>query len=150
MSTLEYEDIEVGFTHRFGRYVVPRDEIVEFARKWDPQPFHLDEEAGRRSIFGGITACAAHNFAIQSKLSNENPRPMALVAGLGLEEMRLVAPVRPDDTLCLETTVLAKRRSASRPDCGIVTNRIRLLNQDDEVVMEQRGKIMVRCRNGRG
>jgi acyl dehydratase len=152
VKKIYYEDIEIGYNHRFGSYTVTRDEIVSFAAKWDPQPFHLDEQAGKESVFGGITASGAHIFAIQSLLSHSDPKPHAVLAGLGLEEMRLITPVRPDDVLSIETTVLDKRPSSSKPDRGIITKRYCIVNHRDEIVMEQVVKVLV-CRltsNGSG
>lgn len=128
MKKLYYEDIEVGFKLRFGYYRVTHGEIVSFAEKWDPQPFHLDELAGRESVFGSIIACAAHIFAIKNQLRTSNPTPYAYLAGLGVDEMRLITPVRPDDVLSLEAEVINKRPSSKNSDRGIVTTRYRLMN----------------------
>ena len=146
-EVLFFEDIVVGTSYRYGEYHVTREEIIEFATKWDPQPFHLDDEAGAASIFGELTGCAAHSFAIQSVLTNHhNPTPFALQAGLGTEYLRFVNPLRVDDIVSARMRFVDKRRSKSRPGSGIVTTEQALVNQRDEVVTESRGSALIRCR----
>jgi acyl dehydratase len=146
MTKLYYEDIEIGHSLRFGSYHVTLEEIISFATKWDPQPFHIDEQAGKESVFGSITACGAHTIAIQSLLLIQNPNPYALLAGLGSEEMNLITPVIPGDVLSTKTIALEKRLSQSKPDRGILTNRMSVINQCDEVVIDQTAKILIACR----
>ena len=94
-AELYLEDLEEGWSQSAGAYRVEREEILEFAAKWDPQPWHVDEAAAEASMFGGLTACAAHTMAIQSRLTHELPTRMATIAGLGNDGMELTAPVRP-------------------------------------------------------
>src|SRR6185369_12297534 len=136
MSSLFFEEAEVGGSRAAGPYVVSKDEIIEFARKYDPQPFYVDEEAAARSMFAGLTASGAHTFAIVISLLSKTEPSLRVLAGLGWDELRLPVPVRPGDQLDLEVVVLEKRESKSSPDRGIVRNQMRLRNQKRETVLQ--------------
>jgi len=138
-----YEDVVIGEPRQEGKYQLDRDEVIEFARKWDPQPWHLDDEAAAKTLFGRISACYSHVFAILSKLTNEREGALAVVAGLGFEEMYMAKPAYPGDVLQLESECLDKRVSRSRPDRGIVTTRFSLRNQHGDEVLRGRGRAMV-------
>lgn len=130
-----------------GWYAVEREEIVEYARRWDPFAFHLDEEAGRASIFGGLAACASHIFAISSLLSHDLPGgPFALIAGLGGDGLELLAPVRAGTRLRLVRRLLAARRSSSRPGAGVVRFEDHLVTPEGERVFRTAGSVLVECR----
>jgi acyl dehydratase len=144
MAPTCFEDVELGVTRPAdGEFEVTREEIVAFAGRWDPQPFHLDEAAGAESVLGGLTACFAHVFAIQSRLASQQQDQLALLAGLGFEEARMTRPVRPGDCLRLEVEHVEKRESRSKPDRGIVSSVFTLMNQRGERVMTMRGRAMV-------
>ena len=116
-----FEDVRVGDTERFGRYEVTREEIVEYARQFDPQPFHLDEEAARQSMFGGLIASGWHTGAMLIRMLNDHSIPRAATTGaLGFDELKWREPVRPGDVLTVETRVLEKTESRSRPEIGVV------------------------------
>ncbi|TNE49714.1 MAG: MaoC family dehydratase, partial [Sphingomonadales bacterium] len=135
---LYFEDIEVGTKHAFGRYEVTRDEVLEFAGKYDPQPFHLDDEAASKTHFGRLSASGWHTCAMTMAMLVENMKGQR-TAGLGspgLDELKWKRPVYPGDTLRVETEIIEKRRSQSRPEMGLTKNRIKVFNQDDQVVME--------------
>ena len=137
MNILYFEEAEIGKSRTAGPYLVSKDEIIEFAKKYDPQPFHINEEAAARSVFAGLTASAAHTFAILiSLLSKTEPYSLRVLAGLGWDELRLPIPVRAGDELNLEVAVLEKRESKSNSDRGIVRNQIHLRNQNREVVLQ--------------
>ena len=143
MTLLYFEDLNVGDSRKAGPYRVTRDEIIQFARQYDPQPRHLDEEAAARSIFAGLSASSAHTFSIFILLTTRfQPRPHVL-AGMGWDELRLPNAVRPDDELDLESTVLEKRESRSKPDRGIVRNQVHLRNQKRELVLQCVSSILV-------
>ncbi|MBW2417878.1 MAG: MaoC family dehydratase [Deltaproteobacteria bacterium] len=144
---LLFEELEVGQRFAGGRHTVDREEIVSFAREWDPQPFHLDDEAARQSVFGEITASTAHIFAILCKLSHQYEARADSMAALGIDEMRMLRPLRPGDTLHLENEVIAMRLSRSKPDRGVVSFQAHLINQEDEVVMSMKATSMVRARS---
>lgn len=120
-----------------------RDEILAFAREFDPQPFHLDEAAARRTIYGGLLASGWHTAAILMRLMWETYlKDTASMGSPGVEEVRWLKPVRPGDTLRARFTVTDARPSRSRPDRGVVTSLSEVLNQHGEVVMTVRGLSM--------
>lgn len=132
-----YEDVEVGATERFGRYAVTREEVVEFAGKYDPQPFHLSDEAAAQTHFGRLSASGWHTCAMMMAMLVENLRAKE-EAGLGspgVDQLRWLKPVYPGDVLGCEVEVLEKRRSESRPEMGIYKSRITVSNQDGDTVM---------------
>jgi acyl dehydratase len=133
---LYFEDVRVGDTMRFGRYAVTKEEIVEFARQFDPQPFHLDEVAARRSLFGGLVASGWHTGAMFIRMVCDHMAPRLRTWGaLGFDDLRWLRPVRPGDVLSVESVVGAKRESQSRRDRGTVEIASRVLNQAGEPVM---------------
>jgi acyl dehydratase len=144
VSVLYFEDLAIGAEQRSREpFLVTREEVIEFARRWDPQPFHLDDAAARDSIFGGLTACAAHVFAIQCRLATQLDPPFALLAGLGNDGFELVHPARPGDRLELVRRIDSRRESRSKPDRGIVQFSHEILNQDGAVVCRTLGRAMV-------
>ena len=148
MRLLYLEDYEPGRTFRSADYRVTATEIMEFARTWDPQPFHVDEEAGRQSMFGSIIACSAHIFAVFCKLSNTVDSKTATLGGLGFDELRMHRPMRPGDTVHLAGECQSVRRSRSKPDRGIVRSAIRLYNHHDELVFSCTSTFLVQSRDG--
>jgi acyl dehydratase len=146
MTRLYFEDAEVGTTNGAGPYPVSKEEIIQFAKQYDPVPGHIDEEAAARSTLGGLTASAAHTFAVSSSLTTKLQPGLRALAGMGYDEVRLPNPVRPGDELYLEVTVLEKRVSKSRPNCGIVRTQIRLRNQRSEIVLQCLSSLLVERR----
>jgi acyl dehydratase len=138
-----FEDIVVGSEQTSPWYDVTREEVVEMASRWDPYPFHLDEEAARRSVFGGLAACAPHIFAISARLSHDLPGPLALIAGLGGDGLDLRAPVRAGERVRLVRRFTAARASRSRPEAGIVSVADRLETPDGTIVFETRGSMLL-------
>lgn len=131
-----FEDVEVGETTRFGRYEVTREEIIEYARQFDPQPFHLDEEAARASLFGGLIASGWHTGAMFIRMVCDGMVPTAATSGsMGFDDLKWLKPVRPGDVLSVESVVREKIESRSRPDRGTVKIESRISNQRGEVVM---------------
>ncbi len=131
-----FEDVEIGETARFGRYEVTREEILEYARQFDPQPFHLDEEAARASMFGGLVASGWHTGAMFIRMVCDGMVPTAATSGsMGFDDLRWLKPVRPGDVLSVESVVREKIESRSRPDRGTVKIESRVSNQRGEVVM---------------
>jgi len=138
MRLIYFEDIEVGMIGSSGGYTVTREEIIEFAQRWDPWELHLDDQAGIARGFGGVIASGAHSAAILALLhyrAREKQMPFAAVAGLGAE-VRLVNPVRPGDTLRYRAEVIEKTPSSRNPMVGVIKTRSQLLNQRDEVVYD--------------
>ena len=139
------DDHEVGELIQCGSYTVTREEVITFASKWDPQPWHVDEDAARESFFGGLTACSAHIFSIFCITSPQWRSGVILqaMAGLGFDEMRMHKPVYVGDTLHCVTEVASVRASASKPDRGIVVYASRLLNQREELVFSIKASTLV-------
>lgn len=138
MAELFLEDFVVGQVFGSTRPLrVDKDEIIAFAKKFDPQFFHLDEEAARSSIFGGLVASGWHTAALTMRLLTEREaKPAGGTIGLGFDELRWLIPVHPGDELRIESEVLAVRPSNSRPDRGLIKMRTRTLNQHGQVVQE--------------
>jgi len=143
MTSGYFEDYEVGDSRKAGPYLVSKAEIIQFANQYDPRPFHTDEEAAARSVFGGLTASAAHAFAIFIFLTDKAQPPIRALAGLGYDELRQPNPVRPGDELDFEATVLERRESKSRPGTGILRNQIHLRNQRRETVFQCVSSVLV-------
>jgi acyl dehydratase len=138
-----FEDFRLGQEITVGNYLVTADEIVEFAKKWDPQPFHTDEEAAKQSMFGGLIACGCHLVSISILLENEAGTKPNIVAGLGWDHLRFPNPVRPGDKLSLTVVCLEKRGLKSRAEQGIVRNLVTLTNQKGEPVLTYQDTIIV-------
>ena len=132
-----YEDMVVGKKASYGSYVVTRDEVIDFATKYDPQPFHLDDEAAAATHFGRLSASGWHTaaMAMSMMVANFMQEKSAGLGSPGIDELRWVKPVFPGDTLRCENELLSKRRSRSRPEMGITKSRTTVFNQNDEVVM---------------
>ncbi len=143
-----FEDIEVGRVARFGAYAVTREEVVAFAEKFDPQPFHLSDEAAAATHFGRLSASGWHTCAMTMAMLVEQlkDQEQAGLGSPGLDELRWIAPVYPGDTLRCESEVLSKRVSASRPEMGIYKSRMTVINQDDVVVMTFVSNGLIRTR----
>jgi acyl dehydratase len=147
-----YEDIAVGQKSAFGHYEVTREEVIDFARKYDPQPFHLDNEAAAKTHFGRISASGWHTCAMTMSMlvANLTANKQAGLGSPGVDELRWKKPVYPGDTLRCETEVIEKRRSASRPEMGVYRSRVRVLNQDDLPVMTFISNGLIRTRDPEG
>jgi acyl dehydratase len=117
-------------------YRVTAKEIVSFGQRYDPQPFHIDETAGKNSFFSGLAASGWLTAAIVMRLRVESINVKGGIIGAGVEEMRWTNPVRPEDRLRTEAEILRARRSVNRPDFGVIRSRTTVFNQRDEVVMK--------------
>jgi acyl dehydratase len=146
-KNLYYEDYAPGFELEAGAYLVTEEEILEFGRRFDAQPMHNDKAAAEAGPFGGLIAPGCLTFAIRTALANQLPGRPALIAGLGVEHMDLPKPVRPGDTLSLRMRVTERRRSASRPERGIITMEHQVLNQNGESVLTMTSRMMVEARD---
>jgi hypothetical protein len=132
-----YEDLQVGHIERFGSYPVTREEVIAFATAYDPQPFHLDDDAAAQTHFGRLAASGWHTGAMAMRMMVDHWAKIGH-SGLGspgLDELRWLRPVYPGDTLKMETELLAKRLSQSRPEMGLIKSISRVYNQDDVLVM---------------
>jgi acyl dehydratase len=137
---LYFEDFPPGDVRESPARTLTRDEIVAFASQYDPQPFHLDDAAARRSIYGGLLASGWHTCAIYMRLMWDTfLKDTASLGSPGIDEIRWIKPVRPGDTLRARFTVLEAIPSRSKPDRGIVRALSEVFNQHGEVVMTMRG-----------
>ncbi|MHC9417008.1 MaoC family dehydratase [Sphingomonas citri] len=143
-----FEDIAVGAVARFGHYAVTRDEVIEFARKYDPQPFHLSDEAAAATHFGRLSASGWHSCAMVMAMLVEQLRAVdqAGLGSPGIDELRWLTPVYPGDTLRCETEVLEKRVSRSRPEMGIYKSRLTAFNQHDVAVLTMVSNALIATR----
>ena len=138
------EDFAAGQTFGSGRVRVEPDRLKRFAAEFDPQPFHLDEDAARATLFGGLAASGWHTAAMTMRLLVESDlKPAGGIIGAGFDEFRWPRPVRPGDELHLEIEVLEVRASRSRPEQGMVKIRTTTLNQKDEPVQVSVGNLVV-------
>ncbi len=143
-----FEDLEIGSTASFGRYEVTREEVIDFAGKYDPQPFHLSDEAAAQTHFGRISASGWHTCAMTMRMLVDNitERKQAGLGSPGLDELRWLRPVYPGDTLRVETELLSKRQSQSRPEMGSFQSAVRVYNQDDVLVCTMKSIGLIRVR----
>ena len=146
---LHYEDIVVGTKSSYGRYEVTREEVIEFANKYDPQPFHLSDEAAAQTYFGRLSASGWHTGSMAMRMMVENMKvnQQAGLGSPGIDELRWLKPVYPGDTLRIENEVLSKRRSQSRPEMGSFVGRTTVFNQDNVAVMSMVSTGLIRVRN---
>jgi acyl dehydratase len=144
-----YEDFEVGTTQEFGEYLVTEEEILEFASKYDPQPFHLSDEAAKATLFGGLCASGWHTCSIAMRMIVDNmPKDgNGSLGSPGIDEIRWTKPVFPGDTLRIRTTILSKTDSRSRPDLGSLQMQNEVFNQNDELVMSNKPIVICRKRD---
>mgnify|MGYP003579830981 CR=1 FL=1 len=141
------EHFAVGQTFGSKRHVIDKEQIVKFAQAFDPQPFHLDEEAARSWLFGGLAASGWHTAAITMRLlAGSELQPAGGLIGAGFDELRWPRPVRPGDELHLHIEVLDVRPSRSRSTQGILKIRTTTLNQHDEPVQISVGNLIVQRR----
>ncbi|RMH18138.1 MAG: MaoC family dehydratase [Acidobacteria bacterium] len=132
-----FDDFTLGERAGFGAVEVRREEVIDFARRFDPQPFHLDEEAARRSPFGGLIASGWHTVALTMRLMVEalGGGESGSLGSPGADRIRWLEPVRPGDVLSVELEVRALRPSRSKPDRGLVEIEVTTLNQHRRPVM---------------
>ncbi len=146
---LYFEDLEPGTIASFGRYEVTRAEVIEFATKYDPQPFHLSDEAAAQTHFGRISASGWHTCAMIMRMlvDNMTARQHAGLGSPGLDELRWLRPVYPGDVLRVESELLDKTPSRSRPEMGSFRSAIRVFNQDDMLVATMKSIGLTRVRD---
>lgn len=146
-----FEDIAIGTVVHFGPLTVTRDEIIDFAGQFDPQPFHLSDAEAAKTHFGSLSASGWHTTALFMRMFVEHMRSQpgrqqASLGAMGIDELRWLRPVRPGDTLRGESEVIDKTPSRSRPEMGVIRTRVTLWNQHDEPVLTMKPVAMVRTR----
>ena len=134
-----FEDYLVGSVHEYGSIAVEEDEVIAFAKRFDPQPFHTSAESAKETIFGGLIASGWHTAGLMMRLFADHfLSKVASLGSPGIDELRWKMPVRPGDELSIRVTVQEKRRSRTKPDRGIVHSFIEVINQHSEVVMSMK------------
>ena len=142
-----FEDLVPGRRFECPSWAVTHEDIVRFAREFDPQPFHLDPDAAAETLFGGLAASGWHTGAMMMGMATRSTlQPVNGHVGMGVENVRFLLPVRPGDTLHMVIEVLDARRSGSRPGFGVVRVRWRARNQSDEIVAEAIPSMWVEAR----
>ena len=143
-----FEDFVPGAVFEYGEIPVSEAEIVEFARRFDPQYIHVDRARAVQGPFGGLIASGWHTAAMMMRLIVDNFLPKSASLGSpGIDELRWLRPVRPGDMLRVRLSVLEATRSKSKPDRGVVRTLCEVLNQDREVVMSLKGMNIIACRS---
>jgi len=140
------DDYTAGLVLEFGAAPVDQAEVVEFARRFDPQPFHIDPAQAASGPFGGLIASGWHTGSLMMRMLVEHYLSPASLGSPGLDELRWLRPVRPGDTLSVRVTVLEARRSQSKPDRGVVRALMEVLNQHREVVMSVKATNLILAR----
>jgi acyl dehydratase len=144
MTERYLEDFTPGQTYTSGRLRIDAEQIKAFAADFDPQPFHLDAEAARKSLFGGLAASGWHTAALTMRLLVDGElRPVGGIVGAGFDEFRWPRPVYPGDELHVESEVLEVRPSKTRPKQGMIKVRTTTLNQNGEAVQISVGNLVV-------
>jgi acyl dehydratase len=142
-----FEDYQVGMKDSYGPVTVTEAEILDFARTFDPQPFHTDPAAAKDGPFGGLIASGWHTASLMMRLLADNYlSPASSLGSPGIDQLRWPNPVRPDDRLTMHIEVLEARASQSRPDRGIVRTLTTLTNQDDQPVLTVTAVTFIRTR----
>ena len=143
-----FEDVEIGETTDFGTYAVTREEVLEFARKYDPQPFHLSDEAAAKTHFGRLAASGWHTGAMAMRVivNRLTDLKWAGLGSPGLDELRWLKPVHPGDTLRVTGTVVDKKPSRSKPGIGTFWTDTIVTNQHDEPVMRYTSIVLMQRR----
>ena len=147
MTDRYFDDLTVGESWTGAPFEISEAEIVDFASRFDPQPFHLDREAAAQSPYGGIIASGWHSACAMMRLMVDHF--ISANAGLGspgLDEIRWLKPTRPDAVLTVRVTVRDKRRSKSKPDRGLFFHEVEVVDAAGDTVMTVKGAGMVRCR----
>lgn len=138
-----FEDFVVGETEKVGEYHLSANDIISFAKQWDPQFFHIDAEAAKKSVFSGLIAAGTHLISISVlKLVTHQPK-VSVLAALGWDEVRFRSPARPGDKLTIFRECLETRPSKSKSDSGIVKNRITICNGNNQLLISYVDSILV-------
>ncbi len=143
-----FDDLQVGYRSVVGHWKLERDDVVTFAERWDPQPFHIDEAAAAASFYGGLTASSLHLFAICTRLFFDHEDHIVVLAMLGKDAVRFPNPARVGDRLTYTTECIEARPSQSKPDRGVIRLRDTVHTQEDALVLSQEVSLLVARRPG--
>lgn len=151
MNQRHYEDYAPGDKITSPGKTITEAEIIDYAFRYDPQPFHMDKEAASEHMYGGLIASGFLVCSVAFRLfTMTNPFGDSSLGSPGIEQMRWLLPVRPDDTIRVIVEVTAMRRSRSKPDRGLIDLDWQVLNQKDQTVMSMQSVQLVRCRHDEG
>jgi acyl dehydratase len=142
-----FEDYVVGSVHEVGSFTVEEKEIIAFAKRFDPQVFHTDPEGAKKTSFGGLVASGWHTVGLVMRLLVENYfSKVANLSSPGVDELRWTKPVRPCDELSVRATIQSAKRSRSKPDRGVLSTFVEVMNQRNEMVMTMKITSIMFCR----
>jgi acyl dehydratase len=147
MTRRYFEDITDGEQLKCQNVIVTREDIIAFAKKFDPQPFHTNEDAAEESIFGGLIASSLHILSACTRAVVEAQGDVAILSGVGMDEAKMFNPVRPGDTLSIKAWWTDLKRSRSKPDHGFAAIQCKVMNQNGEPVIEYGYRYLLACKN---
>ena len=147
MPTRYFEDLTEGERLHSQHVIMTREAIIEFARKYDPQPFHTDDKAASQSVFGGLVASSLHTLSACTRSVVEAQGDIAILSGVGMDEAKMFNPVRPGDILTVEAWWTDLKRSRTKPAQGFAAIKCKVINQKGEAVVEYRYRYLVACRD---
>lgn len=143
-----FEDYVAEAVHEFGTITVEEADVIAFAQRFDPQIFHVDPEAAKQTMFGGLIASGWHTAGMMMRLLVDHYlSSVASLGSPGIDELRWTKPVRPGDQLSIRVTVLETKRSRSKPDRGVIRSLVEVMNQQREVVMTINAMNLMLCRS---
>ncbi len=141
-----FDDLAEGEKLDCADVIFTRNDIIEFAKRFDPQPFHTDEDAAKKSSFGGLIASSLHTLAACTRSVVEAQGNMAILSGIGMHEVKMFNPVRPGDILSVEARWCELKPSASKPDRGLASIKCKVINQNREAVVDYGYRYLLACR----
>ena len=146
-KALYFDDFTIGQQFTNGGYTITKEQAIAFAKDFDPQYFHVDEEVAKKSMFGGLIVSGLHTAAVSMRLKIDSPLSKVAggLVGMGMEKIRWPRPVFPGDTLRIVITITSKRLSKSNPSNGVVNYKIETFNQHNDLVMEMDTAVLVPC-----
>lgn len=148
MARRYLEDIVEGERLQCPQVTITREDIIEFAKKFDPQPFHTNDDAAKDSYFGGLIASSLHTLSACTRAVVEAQGDVAILSGVGMDEAKMFTPVRPGDVLSVEAWWTDLKRSRTKPDLGFAGIRCKVINQNGDPVIEYGYRYMLACRVG--
>ncbi len=146
MARRYFEDLTDGERLPCQPVVITREAIIDFAERFDPQPFHTDEDVANESIFDGLVASSLHTLSACTRVVVEAQGDVAILSGVGMDEVKMFNPVRPGDTLSVEAWWTDLKRSHTKPNLGFAAIRCKVTNQREEPVVEYGYRYLVGCR----
>ncbi|MGA7877342.1 MAG: MaoC/PaaZ C-terminal domain-containing protein [Desulfoferrobacter sp.] len=147
MEKRYFEDLTDGEHLHCNPVVMTREAILDFAEKFDPQPFHTDENAAKESLFGGLIASSLHTLSACTRVVVEAQGNVAILSGVGMHEVKMFNPVRPGDVLSVDAWWTELQRSRRKPDRGFASIKCKVTNQRDEPVIEYGYRYLVACKD---